>query len=450
MNSLVLQRPYLSLFILALAVRVLNLAAISYSESGVLVEDDYFWTFGKQWAIALGFLPGEITSSAYVERVPLYPVFVALMDHIGLGSPWAVAFFNCVFDAMTCVLVAKIAAELDRSVALLAGLLSALWPNLIIHSAMVLGDTVFVLFLLLTLLGALKFTKHPDIKSACIFGILLGLTILIRPVAQFLVFPMLIVMGVVVWRYHASALKLVLIPAIFLFAISSTTAVVFVHNFIHFDRLALGSQAGAHLAFWVVPSVKEAEDGTERSATVARLQEDFKTRSATHTDRENMSNVFVRNDILTEIALRELSDASPLAIAKAWSKGIVLNLFTPAVLLDNRMRDAASASFIDSRASSFAEKVWNYVSGNGALYFTIFVLGAAGSVVTSLLVVVGILAASRSHTWPLILGLLLICYFLLVNGPVGSPKYRLPFEPVLIILTAFGIRDIYRRYTRSN
>jgi len=35
--------------------------------------------------------------------------------------------------------------------------------------------------------------------------------------------------------------------------------------------------------------------------------------------------------------------------------------------------------------------------------------------------------------------LVTILYFLIINGPIGSAKYRIPFEPILIIYLAFSI-----------
>jgi hypothetical protein len=48
----------------------------------------------------------------------------------------------------------------------------------------------------------------------------------------------------------------------------------------------------------------------------------------------------------------------------------------------------------------------------------------------------------RTHFWPGIFGCLLIAYFLLINGPVGAPKYRLPFEPIMIIFQAIALSSI--------
>jgi hypothetical protein len=39
-----------------------------------------------------------------------------------------------------------------------------------------------------------------------------------------------------------------------------------------------------------------------------------------------------------------------------------------------------------------------------------------------------------------------LAYFLLLNGPVATPKYRLPMEPVLIVLAAIPLARIAERF----
>jgi hypothetical protein len=40
-------------------------------------------------------------------------------------------------------------------------------------------------------------------------------------------------------------------------------------------------------------------------------------------------------------------------------------------------------------------------------------------------------------------------YILAVNGPVASPKYRLPMEPALAVLTGAGLASLFNRRRRS-
>jgi hypothetical protein len=39
-------------------------------------------------------------------------------------------------------------------------------------------------------------------------------------------------------------------------------------------------------------------------------------------------------------------------------------------------------------------------------------------------------------------------YFLLISGPITAPKYRLPLEPVLIILQAMALVELWPRLRR--
>jgi hypothetical protein len=46
------------------------------------------------------------------------------------------------------------------------------------------------------------------------------------------------------------------------------------------------------------------------------------------------------------------------------------------------------------------------------------------------------------------LGIAGMLYFLLISGPITAPKYRLPFEPVLIILQAMALVELWPRLRR--
>jgi hypothetical protein len=59
---------------------------------------------------------------------------------------------------------------------------------------------------------------------------------------------------------------------------------------------------------------------------------------------------------------------------------------------------------------------------------------------------------ARTMPWAAVFAFGVVAYFLLVNGPVASPKYRLPMEPVLIVLAAIPLArliDGYGQRSRS-
>jgi hypothetical protein len=51
----------------------------------------------------------------------------------------------------------------------------------------------------------------------------------------------------------------------------------------------------------------------------------------------------------------------------------------------------------------------------------------------------GFIMLARDKPWAALVAGALIAYFLLLNGPVASPKYRLPIEPMLIVFAAIPL-----------
>ena len=76
-----------------------------------------------------------------------------------------------------------------------------------------------------------------------------------------------------------------------------------------------------------------------------------------------------------------------------------------------------------------------------------------GSIVTMILVRLlqlgGFIMIVHTRVWYGICLLLIVLYFLIISGPVGYAKYRLPFEPVLIVLLAIGIKGLYRKHPKT-
>ena len=75
-------------------------------------------------------------------------------------------------------------------------------------------------------------------------------------------------------------------------------------------------------------------------------------------------------------------------------------------------------------------------------------MGIVGTVLASLLQVYGFVLLSRISGWMAFLAIAGMLNFLLISGPITAPKYRLPFEPALIILQAMAIVELWPRLRR--
>jgi hypothetical protein len=91
------------------------------------------------------------------------------------------------------------------------------------------------------------------------------------------------------------------------------------------------------------------------------------------------------------------------------------------------------------------DRCWNFITGMKGLWGWVFVSGIIGLLLLRFIQLYGFFRLYRWNPWIGTLAILIIAYFLFISGPVGYAKYRLPFEPLLVIGLAIGLRDLRRR-----
>ena len=380
--------PLILIFIAAVFVRLVNIGNIFVANGTFVVEDDFYIQMATEWAQQLGFMDGLPNNEAFRERMPLFPLLIALLSSIKMANPLGIVCVNCIIDPCNCVVVGKIGCRLNKRVGLLAGMLAAVWPNLIIHSALVLGDTLFVCLFTGMLYWSIEYLEQPKKLTALLGGLFLGLAILTRPVALFLAPAMLVSCFAIALYQNISTKRAILLALLFIMPIVITIGPLLVYNKINFNSAVLSAQTGTHLANWVVPPVKKIESGV--SISVAKTEISRKYSAELDRLKVNNPNIFEQSNILTSLALRELSEISAASITQAWLQGMAINLVAPAILVDNRIRKLSTQSFYHLEAPNFKTKVLLYVQGNGSIYLILFILGVLGSVITLILSLYGL------------------------------------------------------------
>jgi hypothetical protein len=221
-----------------------------------------------------------------------------------------------------------------------------------------------------------------------------------------------------------------------------------VRNAVHYSTVSLTSQTGDHLAYWIAPLVTERADGTPYQTSVDRMRARFQQRLAER--GMNAGAPFRDSAIKSEIAWEELSRLPAKAHMRAWLEGMLINLASPALLLDPRVRVLPKPSFYNTPGQTLWEKAIAYVFDKPGLYQLILMFGLLTMAPFALLELVGFVMLARMRPLAALLAAGVISYFLLINGPVATPKYRLPFEPILVVLSAIPLaRLIEARRSRA-
>jgi hypothetical protein len=447
--------PLKTVFLLALLVRLINLAFLTGNQSFFAETDAFaYWKLGAGLARPESFWS---TLLAETDRMPLYPLLLGGIRHIFGDDPRMVAILQAVIDAGTCALIAALGALISPLVGLIAGILAALSVTLIVFSTQILTETASLFFFTLMLLAGARFLRHPTNALAIIAGLAGGIAAATRPaVAPLLAaaVPLVLVIALMQRRGFAAALA-----AALLFAVGAATPIapVLLRNVIHYGSFSLTTQTGHHLADWIVPLVTERADGTPYQNTVDRMEALYAQRaqttlcaprklecSAEH-DLNGQTNPFQRAAVKSEVAREAMARLPLSAYAKAWLEGMVVNLASPALLIDPRVRALPKPSFYNTPGASLWEKTRAYLFDDPAAYQILLIVGLVAMLPILMLEAAGFVMLARTLPWAAVFAGGVLAYFLLLNGPVATPKYRLPMEPVLIVLAAIPLARLAER-----
>jgi 4-amino-4-deoxy-L-arabinose transferase-like glycosyltransferase len=172
----------LILFAVALLVRLLfNVFVMGLEDSGLELFPD-----GKEYdALGLSLAEGSgyaRNQSPDTYRPPGYPLFLAAAYVLFGHSVAAVKILQSILDAATCVMILLIGERLfTRRVGVIAGLIAAVYPFLIVYTGFVLSEALFVFLSTGFLYALVRFREDGSWRWLAVAGLLLGGMNLTRP-----------------------------------------------------------------------------------------------------------------------------------------------------------------------------------------------------------------------------------------------------------------------------
>jgi len=427
-----------AVFFAALAVRLANILTLSGDPAQFFIEDARLYWDGAAFLLEHGRLDPPPEGAPGRERMPLYFAFLAAVRLAFGDAPLAAIAIQGALDAGTCVLVLKLGAMLGPRVGLLAGAFAAAWPNLIVHSAALLTETIFLFLFAAMTLAVARHVASGRTKHAAAAGFLCGAALLARSVAQFLPFAMAAAAPVVAAVAGRPVGRSLLAAAAVMAGAAILAGPWLAANWRDHGALAWTTQEGTHVSAWVLPLVRQAVDGTPH-AEGARLYRDryLDDLRAADTDPAAM-DPFALSRHLRARGMEDLAAMPISALAGAWLKGAAINLAAPALALDPRVRAAREGSVYNDDAPGLFARAQRYLATTAPAARPWIVAGLAFSALSLVLQAWGFVALLRERPWLAAAAAALLLYVLLVTGPIYSPKYRIPAEPVLIVLTALG------------
>ena len=383
------------------------------------------------------------------QRMPGYPLFLAAIRLVFGNDPlWAV-LAQLLIDAGTCLLIAWLAALIDRRLALAAGLLAAVNLNMITTAAAILTESLFLPAFVAGLIAALLYFEAPSARRALAAGLALGLALMLRSVMQFFLPVLIGALAIAAWHHRVPLRRASAHFALATLATLLVVSPILARNISGYGYPALISQGGRHSLFWAAPAAREFALGTPFAQGQVEMNDRLAKLLAEEHRVAMPDNPFAAADIMERAASRALWTLGLGGLAEAWIAGAVINLMAPALVAVPAVAAQERPHFYDIAGQGALDKISNYLRATaGSLFFWEMAPAVLWTTLARLLEILALFRIGRPRglkRGPSLYLLATAVYFLAITGPVTGVKYRLPLEPLLIILLAESLVWLYER-----
>jgi len=197
------------IFVLAVTVRLFYALIVTHAP---LVNDPKEYdTLGFILSQGKGYVNSLGEPTAF--RPPIYPLFLGAIYYIAGHDLIWVRLMQAILGAGICVLVYLIATTIfDKMIGSLSGYLCCCYPPLIVSTSQILTETLFIFLLLL---GILLVISRNSYVNLMISGFIFGLALLTRPFLIFF-FPFLFYWILLNNKYNSLKAMAILITSILL------------------------------------------------------------------------------------------------------------------------------------------------------------------------------------------------------------------------------------------
>lgn len=368
-------------------------------------------------------------------RTPIYPLFIALVYALLGKDPLLILLAQMVVDSGSILLVYSLGLQLfEHKTAFLAALLAGISVEMITQSMMLLTETLFTFLFLGSTLTMVLFRTQRKSVWLVFSALLLGLSILCRPVALY--YPLLACVLLLAFN-QGEWTRRVFQAVLFGLLVLLTITPWLIHTMRSLGAPVLSTIASYNLLYYNATAleanlkgVNEAEVRSEMDGRVNQFIQD-----AGWTDSE-LSRSRAENVLAWEIIRSHPFRYLGLHL-KGDLNGLLPNVTDLTELLGVTVGGKGTASVLNQYGLWAA--IQHYFGND---IWLLWVLAPLILLLGFIYVqdLVGCLALIRERNRFTVLVLLLpVVYFLGLPGAPSMPRFRVPVAPYLYLLAAHGV-----------
>jgi len=160
---------------------------------------------------------------------------------------------------------------------------------------------------------------------------------------------------------------------------------------------------------------------------------------------EDAANPVITDRLWRDMAFERISTLPFTQIAYGTLAGVTLNLFHTSISqlgYQFKLKQSSVLAGVMSPGATFSERISKLRRAATTEWFTIaWLAGLMVLGISRLIQLGGLITGVRNKDMrgPILFLFFVALYFLVVSGPIGYARYRLPMEPTLIVLLVAGL-----------
>ena len=374
-----------------------------------------------------------------IQRAPLYPLIIFFIRSIFDNLYFVIAIQNLI-GILSLFLIYNTCKIVDKKLAILTTFLFSINLNVILYQNLIMTEGIFVTFFILSIFFLLKFLKKQKLNLLFYLSVSLAIAALIRPQIYYFPMTMFIIIFFLLKNSFKEKIKFFLI---FFIIFKSLLFIWEYRNYkIHGDKFFVIAKE-VNLIGYYLPHFDQYEYKIDLQK--AKKERDIKWKkylSEIDDEKIEQNNLIFKENLAVKYSLEELRKYKLSNLIKANLAGSIKTILTPSYVDIGYFFKLKKIPFSSTEGFSFLEQSLNFIKKiykTNLTYFVFLVLSLTLIFLVRLIQIYGLIILFQKNTKFSILSILIIFFFIFLLGPLGAPKYRVPFEIFFSIYLSYGI-----------
>ena len=406
---------------------------------------------GEYTSIAQNWLKNSFEDNLMIERLPLYPLFIALIFKIfGDYNLIALITAQSILGSITFIYLLKTLEKLNISESLTILLTLLLNLSIVFRFSVFLPNCLFVFLITMFLYNCTNFFYFKKNKSIYWMSLYIFLMMLTRPIFQLsIIFTIPILSIFILKQDFQKNLKIKFILVLVLSYFFSA-GVQFIRYYKNTENISYSTQSGFQLIYWVLPCLSQkygcgSRDMEVHSLLNQRVKNEIGERNLSEVQENKIAWKIGINYFLSEMNKTEAIKSAFFSYSKLLFHPTLTEIY-PSFNVDFKNFSALNGDNFEEKFILFLKKSFSDIK-----YF-LYMMSLISIFLLRIFQLVGIFSLKRNSSNFYYI-LTLISLILVIITPavgIGNPRYRSEIEVVLIVLGAFGLNTFLKKLPKNN